>query len=60
MIKKERNMKLFKKAILMVAISIFVMGISGCKEKGTAEKAGEKIDESMQKAGDAAKDLVDK
>ncbi|MDA0692751.1 MAG: transport-associated protein [Nitrospinae bacterium] len=53
-------MKLFKKAILMVAISIFVMGISGCKEKGTAEKAGEKIDDSMQKAGDAAKDLVGK
>lgn len=53
-------MELFKKAILIVAISVFVMGISGCKEKGTAEKAGEKIDETMEKAGDAAKDLVGK
>ncbi len=53
-------MELFKKTIMIAAISIFVMGISGCKEKGTAEKAGEKIDESMQKAGDAAKDLLDK
>jgi hypothetical protein len=53
-------MELFKKAILIAAISIFVMGISGCKEKGTAEKAGEKIDESMEKAGEAAKDLMGK
>ncbi len=53
-------MELLKKAIMIVAISIFVMGISGCKEKGTAEKAGEKIDESMQKAGDAVKDLMGK
>lgn len=53
-------MKMWKKAILITAISIFVMGISGCKEKGPAEKAGEKIDESMKKAGEAAKDLMDK
>jgi len=53
-------MKLFKKAVLVAVISMFVMGISGCKEKGPAEKAGEKVDESMQKAGDAAKDLLGK
>jgi outer membrane lipoprotein-sorting protein len=53
-------MEQFKKAVVIAAIAIFVMGISGCKEKGAAEKAGEKVDESMQKAGDAAKDLLGK
>ncbi len=51
-------MKMWKKVIMIVAVSIFVMGISGCKEKGPAEKAGEKVDETMEKAGEAAKDLM--
>jgi len=53
-------MKMWKKVIMIVAVSIFVMGISGCKEKGPAEKAGEKVDETMEKAGEAAKDLMGK
>ena len=60
-------MTMWKKAMMILAVSVFVMGISGCKEKGTAEKAGEKIDETMEKAadkmeeaGEAAKDMVDK
>ncbi len=53
-------MKVLKHAILVVAISIFVLGISGCKEKGPAEKAGEKLDQSMEKAADKANDLLGK
>lgn len=53
-------MKLLKKAMLVVAISIFVLGISGCKEKGPAEKAGEKLDQSMEKAAEKADDLMGK
>lgn len=53
-------MKLLKKAMLVVAISIFVLGISGCKEKGPAEKAGEKLDQTMEKAADKANDLLGK
>ena len=46
--------------MLVVAISIFVLGISGCKEKGPAEKAGEKLDQTMEKAADKANDLLGK
>ena len=53
-------MKVLKKAMLVVAISIFVLGISGCKEKGPAEKAGEKLDQTMEKAADKANDLLGK
>lgn len=53
-------MQILKKAIMVVAISIFVLGVSGCKEKGPAEKAGEKLDQSMEKAADKANDLLGK
>ena len=53
-------MKVLKKVMLVVAISIFVLGISGCKEKGPAEKAGEKLDQTMEKAADKANDLLGK
>jgi uncharacterized lipoprotein YehR (DUF1307 family) len=53
-------MKVLKKAMLIVAISIFVMGISGCKEKGPAEKTGEKLDQTMEKAGEKANELLGK
>ncbi len=53
-------MKVLKKAMLVVAIFIFVLGISGCKEKGPAEKAGEKLDQSMEKAADKANELLGK
>jgi len=53
-------MKVLKQAMLIVAISIFVLGVSGCKKKGAAEKAGEKIDQTMEKAADKANDLLGK
>jgi len=52
--------KFFNKALLVVAMSIFVLGISGCKEKGPAEKAGEKLDQTIGKAADKASDLLGK
>lgn len=53
-------MKLLKHALAVLAISILVLGVSGCKEKGAAEKAGEKIDQSMEKAADKADELLGK
>jgi outer membrane lipoprotein-sorting protein len=53
-------MKLLKQAMVVLAISVLVLGVSGCKEKGSAEKAGEKIDQSMEKAADKANDLLGK
>ncbi len=53
-------MKVLKLAVCVVVMSVFVLGISGCKEKGPAEKAGEKLDQSMEKAADKANDLLGK
>ena len=58
--KKEKVMKALKQAMVILTISILVLGVSGCKEKGAAEKAGEKIDQSMEKAGDKANELLGK
>lgn len=35
----------------IVIIMVFVFGFAGCKQEGTAEKAGKKIDEAGEKAG---------
>ena len=53
-------MKLLKQAMVVLTISILVLGVTGCKEKGSAEKAGEKIDQSMEKAADKANELLGK
>ncbi len=51
----------------IVIIMVFVFGFAGCKQEGTAEKAGKKIDEAsetagkkMEKTGDAISAKVDK
>ncbi len=53
-------MNFLKQVLVVLAISVLVLGVSGCKEKGAAEKAGEKIDQSMEKAADKANDLLGK
>ena len=46
--------------MLVVAISIFVLEISACKEKGPTEKAEEKLDQTMEKAADKTNELLSK
>jgi hypothetical protein len=53
-------MKFLKYALAIATISILALGVSGCKEKGPAEKAGEQIDQSMGKAADKANELLGK
>lgn len=45
-----------KKALLMLILAAFVTPMMGCKEKGTFEKAGEKLDKTAQDTKDATKD----
>ncbi len=48
-------MKLRMKMFVLCAIACFTFGITGCGEKGSAEKAGKEVD----KAVDSAKDKFD-
>ena len=43
---------------ILAALSVTV-ALSGCKEKGPMEKAGEKIDQAVEDTSDAAEDAMD-
>lgn len=54
-----------KSLAAVLAMSAFLVVLSGCEQKGPAEKAGEKMDnaaeqagEQMEKAGEAVKDAA--
>lgn len=43
-------MKMYKSVIAALVMSVLLMGASGCKQ-GPAERAGKKIDETVEKGG---------
>ena len=51
------SLKIFLMALL---VSLTIFAAAGCKEKGPAEKAGQKIDESLENVGDKINDLSGK
>lgn len=45
-------MKMCKSVIAALAITVLFVGLSGCmKQEGPAERAGKKIDETIEKGG---------
>jgi len=53
-------MAILKNFLALLIIGGLCVGLVGCKEKGPAEKAGEEIDNAMEKAGDKVNDLLGK
>ena len=51
-------MKLRIKIFVLAAIACFAFGIAGCGEKGSAEKAGKKLDKAAESAKDAIHDAT--
>lgn len=49
-----------KQIFAALAISTFVFALSGCEKEGPAERAGEKIDNAAQKAGQQAEKAGEK
>jgi hypothetical protein len=48
------------KTFIVVVISMALMaGLSACDKQNSAEKAGEKIDEAAEKAGDVLNEKID-
>jgi len=43
--------KICKIVIAVLAMTVLFMGLSGCKKEGPAERAGRKIDETVEKGG---------
>ena len=60
-------MKLSYQRLFTVFFLSFVLGLAGCQQEGTAEKAGKTVDQAaesagkkFEKAGDAAVEKVEK
>jgi hypothetical protein len=49
------RMKILRNVIFVFALSAIALASSACPEKGPAEKAGEKVDEAVDKVKDATK-----
>jgi hyperosmotically inducible protein len=49
-------MSLPYRGFFIVFLLAFVLGLAGCQQEGTAEKAGKKIDKAAEKAGKAIED----
>lgn len=47
------------KILIGTLVLAFILGVTGCQEKGPAEKAGEKIDNVASDAKDNAKDALE-
>ena len=50
------SMKIFRNVIVVLALSAIALATSACPEKGPLEKAGEKVDDAIDKTKDAVKD----
>jgi hypothetical protein len=55
------SMTIFKKLVLPTLAGILLLGgLTACEKEGPMERAGEKIDESVEKAGDKVERATDK
>ena len=50
------SMKIIRNVIVVLALSSVALATSACPEKGPVEKAGEKIDNAIDKTKDAVKE----
>ena len=44
-------LKTLRIGITSLALTVLLLGLSGCKRPGSAERAGKKIDQAVEKAG---------
>ena len=52
-------MRKIKKWTIVLLSVIFIAGVFGCGEKGSAEKAGKKIDKAIEDTKKSIKKMVD-
>jgi hyperosmotically inducible protein len=64
---RRLKMKLSYRGLFTVFFLSFVLGLAGCQQEGTAEKAGKKVDQAaesagkkIEKAGEAVVEKVEK
>ena len=50
---------ILKKSIAIIVLSLSIFAFAACESKGPVEKAGKKIDQTMENASDTAKEAAD-
>jgi hyperosmotically inducible protein len=45
---QRKENAVMKKAIMIVAVLLFIVTVTACEKEGPAERAGEKIDKTME------------
>ncbi|UCD10417.1 MAG: hypothetical protein JSU88_06855 [Nitrospinaceae bacterium] len=53
-------MNIMKTMAALVLAATLALGLAACREEGPAEKAGKKMDETMEKASEKMNDLLGK
>ncbi len=53
-------MNSLKQLMIALVLAVSVMGMVGCGEKGSAEKAGEQLDKTMEDAAKKANEVLGK
>jgi uncharacterized lipoprotein YehR (DUF1307 family) len=53
-------MSLLKEIMLVLFSCMIIVSFAACKKQGPAERAGEKIDKTIEKAGDKIEEAGDK
>ena len=53
-------MTLIRKVLLLVCGLMLVFSLAACEKKGPLQKAGEKVDKAVEKAGDKIKEKTEK
>lgn len=52
-------MKLYREILSAILASLLVVGLSACEKEGTAEQAGEAIDEAASDVAEEAKEATE-
>ena len=52
--------KFNRNIILVLAMSMYIAGLSGCKKEGPMEKAGKEVDKAAEKTGEKIEKIGDK
>ncbi|MFA4918474.1 MAG: hypothetical protein WC581_04395 [Thermodesulfovibrionales bacterium] len=53
-------MSILKNIILVIFSCMIIVSFTACKKEGPAERAGKKIDETVQKTGEKIKESAEK
>ncbi len=57
--KRENIMNFLRiKMFILCAIAFIAFGITGCKQEGTAEKAGKEVDKSIESAKEKLEEVT--